>query len=107
MAEENKAPADGAGMEVSLDRLIHQPTRLKILAFLSLVESADFTFLAGRIGLTMGNLSAHISKLEEAGYAAVRKEFVDNRPRTMIAITEKGKEAFQKYREDMLQLLGK
>jgi DNA-binding MarR family transcriptional regulator len=107
MAEENKAPADGAGMEVSLDRLIHQPARLKILAFLSLVESADFTFLAGRIGLTMGNLSAHISKLEEAGYAAVRKEFVDNRPRTMISITEHGKNAFIEYREDMLQLLGK
>ncbi len=107
MAEENKATADGAGMEVPLDRLVHQPARLKILAFLSLVDRADFTFLAGRIGLTMGNLSAHISKLEEAGYAAVRKEFVDNRPRTMISITEKGKKAFQKYREDMLQLLGK
>lgn len=107
MVEKNNPPAAGTGMEVSLDRLIHQPARLKILAFLSLVDSADFTFLAGRIGLTMGNLSAHISKLEEAGYAAVRKDFVENRPRTMISITENGIQAFEDYRKDMLQLLGK
>jgi len=103
MSKEQTGPA---GLQEPIDRLVHEPARLKILAFLSLVKSADFTFLAGRIDLTMGNLSAHVSRLEEAGYAAVRKEFVDNKPRTMISITERGRAAFEKYREGMFRILG-
>ena len=93
-------------INVGIDRIVHEPARLKILAYLSLVESADFTFLVSRIGLTMGNLSAHTSKLEEAGYLKVQKEFRDNRPRTMLSITDEGIKAFDKYRENILQLLG-
>lgn len=92
-------------VNVEINRIVHEPARLKILAYLSLVESADFTFLVSRIGLTMGNLSAHISKLEDAGYIEVDKEFKDNRPRTMISLTPEGNEAFTVYREEMLQLL--
>ena len=92
-------------VNVEINRIVHEPARLKILAYLSLVESADFTFLVSRIGLTMGNLSAHISKLEAAGYIEVDKEFKDNRPRTMISLTPEGNEAFIVYREEMLQLL--
>jgi len=92
-------------INVDINRIVHEPARLKILAYLSLVESADFTFLVSRIGLTMGNLSAHISKLEDAGYIVVNKEFKDNRPRTMISLTSEGSEAFTTYREEMLQLL--
>ncbi|MFN2280680.1 MAG: transcriptional regulator, partial [Anaerolineales bacterium] len=73
--------------------------------FLSLLESADFTFLVSRLGLTMGNLSAHISKLQEAGYIEVEKGYKDNRPQTMISLTEAGRQAFQRYRKQMLQIL--
>jgi len=92
-------------VNVDINRIVHEPARLKILAYLSLVESADFTFLVSRIGLTMGNLSAHISKLEDAGYIEVNKEFKENRPRTMISLTPEGSNAFNSYREDMLQIL--
>lgn len=92
-------------LNMEIDRIVHEPARLKILAYLSLVNSADFTFLVSRIGLTMGNLSAHTSKLEDAGYIKVVKEFKDNRPRTMLSLTKEGKGAFIRYREVMLQLL--
>jgi DNA-binding MarR family transcriptional regulator len=92
-------------VSLEINRLVHEPARLKILAFLSVVESADFVFLVSRIGLTMGNLSAHISKLEEAGYVEVTKRFRENRPNTMISLTEEGQQAFAAYREEMLQLL--
>ena len=92
-------------VDVEIDRIVHEPARLKVLAYLSLVEGADFTFLVSRIGLTMGNLSAHISKLEETGYVLVAKDFIDNRPRTLLSITEQGKKAFDNYRNTMLKLL--
>jgi DNA-binding MarR family transcriptional regulator len=95
----------GPDVSIEINRLVHEPVRLKILAYLSVVESADFVFLVSRIGLTMGNLSAHISKLSEAGYIEVQKDFKDNRPRTMLSITGEGKNAFITYREEMLRLL--
>ena len=88
-----------------LDRLIHSPTRLKILAFLSVVDSADFTFLLHQTGLTRGNLSVNLSKLEQAGYVAIQKEFVDRVPRTLICLTEAGRTAIQDYRENMKRVL--
>lgn len=92
-------------LEMDIDRMIHEPARLKIMAFLSVLESADFTFLVSRLDLTMGNLSAHISKLQEAGYIDVEKRFKGNRPQTLISLTPKGADAFSSYREGMLQLL--
>jgi len=92
-------------LEKEINRLIHEPVRLKVLAFLSLLESADFTFLVSRLGLTMGNLSAHISKLQEAGYIEVEKGYKDNRPQTMISLSDTGRKAFQEYRQQMLQIL--
>ena len=89
-----------------LDRVVHEPARLKILAFLSVVKSADFVFLLSRTGLTYGNLSSHMSKLEEAGYIEVEKEIKNKRPHTMLSITDNGRAAFENYRQDMLQLLG-
>ncbi len=103
MAEKNDP---NPNVDVEINRLVHEPARLKILAYLTLVESADFTFLVSRIGLTMGNLSAHISKLEEAGYLKIKKQFKGNRPQTLLSITSKGREAFEAYREEMFQLLG-
>jgi DNA-binding transcriptional ArsR family regulator len=89
-----------------LDRVVHEPARLKILAFLSVVKSADFVFLLSRTGLTYGNLSSHMSKLEEAGYIEVEKEIKNKRTHTMLSLTDTGRSAFEAYRHHMLELLG-
>ena len=75
-----------------------------IMAHLFVVESADFLFLKRQTGLTWGNLSAHISKLEAVGYIDVEKEFVDKKPHTTLHLTEKGRTAFQTYRQSMKQV---
>ena len=87
-----------------IDRLIHEPARLMIMAYLYVVESADFLFLMHQTGLTHGNLSSHMSKLEAAGYIEIVKEFVDRKPHTMLQLTDKGRTAFQKYRQSMMQV---
>jgi len=88
-----------------IDRVIHEPARLLILAYLSVVESADFLFLMNQTNLTRGNLSSHLSKLENAGYVEIKKEFVDKIPRTLLTLTEKGRNAFHEYRRNMKQVL--
>ena len=98
-------PEPEPNINLEIERLIHEPARLKILAYLSVVESADFVFLISRTGLTMGNLSAHMSKLEKAGYIDVEKEIKNNRPHTTLSLTEAGRRAFEQYRAIMLQLL--
>jgi len=91
---------------VEIERLVHEPARLKIMAYLYMVESADFVFLISRTGLTMGNLSAHMSKLERAGYIEVEKEILNNRPHTMLSLTAAGRRAFESYRSGIQQILG-
>ena len=88
-----------------LDRTVHSPARLMILAFLNAAESADFVFLMRETGLTRGNLSSHMSALENEGYIEVVKEFVDRRPLTLLKITKTGREAFQSYAEQMRGIL--
>lgn len=88
-----------------VDKVIHETARLMIIANLFLVESADFLFIMHQTGLTFGNLSSHMKKLEEAGYIEVQKDFVDRRPRTMLKLTENGRIAFKLYREKMQSLL--
>jgi len=88
-----------------IDRLIHEPARFMILAVLYVVESADFTFLINQTGLTWGNLSSHLSKLEEAGYVEVEKEFKGKKPHTMLHLTEEGRAAFRGYRHSVKQVL--
>jgi DNA-binding MarR family transcriptional regulator len=88
-----------------IDPLVHAPTRLKILAYLSIVESADFTFLMRQTGLTRGNLSVNLRKLEEAGYISITKEFVDRIPRTLVRLTDEGRQAIQAYRDNMQTVL--
>jgi len=86
-----------------IDKLIHEPARLNIMTRLYVVESADFLFMMRQTGLTFGNLSAHMSKLEEAGYIEIIKEFVGKKPHTMLKLTEKGRRAFDEYRKKMKQ----
>lgn len=88
-----------------IDRLIHEPARFQVMALLYVVESADFTFIMNQLGLTWGNLSAHITKLEEGGYLAVEKGFKGKRPQTMLSLTRQGRKAFQVYRQAMKQML--
>ncbi len=76
-----------------------------IMAHLYVVESADFLFLMQQIGLTWGNLSSHLSKLEAAGYVAIEKEFLDKKPHTMLRLTDEGRAAFREYRQSMKQVL--
>jgi DNA-binding MarR family transcriptional regulator len=89
-----------------LDPLIHAPARLMILTYLYVVESVDYVFLMRQTGLTWGNLSAHLSKLEQAGYVAVEKEFRGKKPHSMIRLTDEGRSAFRDYKASMQQVLG-
>jgi DNA-binding MarR family transcriptional regulator len=89
-----------------LDRVIHEPGRLKIMTHLYIVESGDFIYLMRTTGLTRGNLSSHMTKLEEVGYLNVTKEFVNRKPVTLLSLTEKGRMAFQEYRENISQAVG-
>jgi DNA-binding MarR family transcriptional regulator len=88
-----------------IDRLVHEPARLMLMAVLYVIDSADFTFLMNQTGMTWGNLSAHMSKLEEAGYLEVEKTFKGKRPNTMLRLTPQGRSAFQVYRSKMKQVL--
>jgi DNA-binding transcriptional ArsR family regulator len=90
---------------VNIDRLIHEPARLMILAHLYVVEVADFLFLVRQTGLTWGNLSSHLSKLEAAGYVKIRKEFLGKKPHTMLRLTREGRTAFREYRRNLKKVL--
>ena len=89
-----------------IDRLIHEPARYNIMALLYVLDNADFLFIVRQTDLTPGNLSSHLAKLEAAQYIAVVKDFVDRRPRTVLKLTEAGREAFQEYSRRMKQLFG-
>jgi DNA-binding MarR family transcriptional regulator len=101
---ETTASVDLVGFS-EIDRLVHEPARLMLMAVLYVIDSADFTFLMNQTGMTWGNLSAHMSKLEEAGYIAVEKTFKGKRPNTMLRLTPQGRAAFQAYRLKMKQVL--
>lgn len=93
-----------SSLQVEIDKLVHEPARLKILAQLYVVESVDFLFLMRQTGLTQGNVSGHLGKLEEAKYISVKKKFIGKRPHTLISLTNKGKESFKKYVQNMKQV---
>jgi DNA-binding MarR family transcriptional regulator len=105
MASRERAQSDLPSLE-DIDRLVHEPARLLIMVHLYVVERADFTFLMNQTGLTWGNLSSHIAKLEEAGYVAIEKTFVGKKPQSIASLTAEGRQAFNIYREEMQSLLG-
>ena len=88
----------------NIDRLIHEPTRLMIITQLYVVESADFLFLQHQLQMTPGNLSSHLSKLEEAGYVEIVKEFIERKPHTALKVTKKGRNAFKEYQHNLKQV---
>lgn len=85
----------------NLNRTIHEPARLMIMSILSAVESADFLYLLNATGLTKGNLSSHLSRLEKEAYLTIDKSFEGKVTRTTCAITELGQEALEQYRVQM------
>ena len=103
MCADKQPPPDGGIFEI--DKTIHEPARLLIMAHLYIVDSADFTYLMRQTDLSWGNLSSHMSKLEEAGYIEVIKEFKDKRPNTMLKLTDTGRKAFKNYRKQMMDVL--
>jgi DNA-binding transcriptional ArsR family regulator len=88
-----------------IDQIIHSPTRLKILIVLAEVVKADFTFLVMTTGLTRGNLSANLRKLEETGYITIEKKFVNRVSKTMVQLTTHGRNALDSYQEDMQEII--
>ena len=82
---------------MELDRIIHEPARLRIMMILSGVDKADFNFLLSTLQMTNGNLSRHIEKLELAGYINVDKSFVGKMPNTCYQMTKKGSNALSEY----------
>ncbi len=85
----------------NVDRLIHEPARLMIVAILYAVESADFLYLQRETDLTKGNLSSHLSKLEGAGYVEIEKTYRGKIPLTICRLTDKGRQAFENYRQQL------
>lgn len=81
----------------ALNRLVHDPSRLAILTALSACEKADFTFLLNITGLTKGNLSSHLSKLEQGGLVAIEKTFQGKQPITFAMLTPDGREALKEH----------
>jgi DNA-binding transcriptional ArsR family regulator len=81
----------------ALDRVIHEPARLMIAAMLYLVKEADFLYLQAETNLTKGNLSSHLTKLEEAGYVEIEKTYRGKIPMTVCRLTKKGRASFRAY----------
>jgi DNA-binding transcriptional ArsR family regulator len=90
-----------------LDRLIHEPARLLIVTILSSVASADFLFLQRETGLTKGNLSAHLSKLEASEYVKIEKTFKGKLPLTVCKLTSAGQKALKAYRQQLQDFMNK
>ena len=87
-----------------IDPVIHSPTRLKVMTYLYLVENIDFVYLKRITDLSWGNLSKHLTKLEEAGYVVMEKTFENKKPKTLIWLSDEGREAFQQYKDNLQQI---
>jgi DNA-binding MarR family transcriptional regulator len=89
----------------NIDQIIHAPARLMILAYLYVVESADYVFLMRLTDLTWGNLFTHLTKLEEAGYITIEKTFRGKKPHSIVHLNDNGRNAFREYKKKMKQVL--
>ena len=100
-----KQTTDSLSEIMNIDRLVHSPARLSILTYLSVVEEGDAVYLLNQTGLSWGNLSANVTRLQEAGYIEVVKEFKDKKPHTLLKLTDRGRKAFHDYQNKMKGLL--
>jgi len=90
----------------AIDPVIHAPARLRLVVELAVLGAADVTWLINQTGLTWGNLSSHLAKLEAAGYVAIEKGYRGRKPHTMVSLTDEGRAAFRHYRIAMHEALG-
>ena len=90
---------------INLDPVIHTPIRLAVLSVLVSVQRADFAYLKESVKATDGNLSTHLSKLENAGYIRISKTFEGKKPRTLCSITRKGRTRFIQYIDNMQKIV--
>lgn len=95
--------SDQSHLEV--DRVIHEPARLLIVTILAAADQADFLYLLNASGLTKGNLSAHLSRLEASGYITIEKSFRGKVPQTICQLTDEGRKAFETYRKQINRLM--
>lgn len=91
---------------LDVDRVIHEPARLLIVALLASVREADFVYLQRETGLTKGNLSSHLTRLEQAGYLRIEKGYRGRVPQTVCSLTADGRSAFKAYRAQMRRTMG-
>jgi DNA-binding transcriptional ArsR family regulator len=98
MADEHRRLLD-------LDRTIHEPARLTIVAILSVLEKADFLYVLRETGLTKGNLNSHMTRLEQAGYVAVEKTYRGKIPQTLYSLTKTGRAVFTDYRKRLREAI--
>ncbi len=99
-------PAEDLQRILDVDRLIHEPARLLIVALLASVGEADFVFLQRETGLTKGNLSSHLARLEQSDYVRIEKSFRGKIPQTVCSLTSEGRSAFKTYRSQMRRTMG-
>lgn len=104
MVERDINPGDISAL-LNIDPVIHAPVRLSVMTYLYVVDASDFVFLRNMTGLTWGNLSTHLSKLEGAGYVEIEKQFRGKKPYTMIRLSDTGRAAFRAYKESMQRVL--
>jgi DNA-binding MarR family transcriptional regulator len=90
---------------IKLDKAIHQKARLGIMSILMASQEADFNYLKDRLKLTDGNLSSHLSLLEKEKYIKIKKKFVKKKPRTLCQMTDKGRQAFKEYLENLEKII--
>lgn len=90
---------------MEFDKLVHQPTRLRIFAHLYANGETGFTDLKAELGITEGNLASHIQKMEEADCVAVTKQFVDRSPQTSYRLTDRGEELFEAHIQTLESLI--
>jgi DNA-binding MarR family transcriptional regulator len=88
-----------------IDRIVHEPGRLMVMALLSGVERADFLYLQHETELNKGTLSSHLARLEEAGYVDIEKTYRGKVPQTLLRLTRTGRKAFEQYRKRMKRAL--
>lgn len=99
--------SDDLRQMADVDRLIHEPARLLIVTLLYPVEKVDFLYLLHETQLTKGNLSAHLSKLEDAGYLRIEKTYRGKIPQTLIRLNPAGRKAFEDYREKLKRIVNR
>jgi DNA-binding MarR family transcriptional regulator len=93
--------------EGQLDPIIHQPVRTLVFACLASRETVSFSYLKKTLKITDGNLTTHMKKIIDAGYAVMRKEFINNRPKTTYSLTMKGRRAFNDYLKRLLEIVNR